>query len=358
MTTKPRAKRATSYDVARLASVSQTTVSLIVNEAPTANISQETRARVHAAIAQLDYHPHEAARSLRRRSTHDIGVVIPDATNPHYVDIIAGIEAHAGANGYSTFVSATGFDTSSERRSLHWLKQQRIDALILCSLIGTDWYEDARQMLEQGYTITTLGIPFPVSDTGPVSTDTELGERLTLEHLAALGHRRIGYIYGVFDQQIYGARLQRCLAVQRELGLPVIEDWVRRCGPTRHEGYHATESLLAACAGAERPTALVVVNDHLALGVLAALHRAGVAVPAAMSVSSFDNTNLAPYTIPSLTSVDVEARAMGERAARLTIERLSDPQQRLALVQVEPRLVVRDSTGPAPSASGRDMSDL
>lgn len=347
MVSSPRTKRPTSRDVARLAGVSHTTVSFVVNDVPGVNISEETRARVHAAIAQLDYHPHEAARSLSRKATRDIGVVIPEAANPHYLEMMAGIRDHAEGEGYSIALSITDFDLRRERRCLGWLKQQRSDALIVSLAHGPTLLDEMRALRRQGYVITTLGFSDDTMDS--VGTPVWEGERLLLKHLAALGHRRIGYIYGVYDHGGYQGRLEACLAIQRELGLPVVERWVRRCGPTRDDGYHATHALLTACPPNDRPTALVAVNDHLAVGVLAALHEAGVPVPGAMSVASFDNTHLARYTVPALTSVDQDARGMGERAARLTIDRLAAPERPIAHDGTRSRLIVRASTGSARS---------
>jgi len=124
------AGRPTSRDVARLAGVSQTTVSLVINEVPTVSITEETRSRVRSAVVQLDYHPHEGARSLSRKATRTIGVAIPDAGNPHYMEITEAIEAYAEARGYSIVLIVTNYDLACERRCLRWLKQQRVDALI------------------------------------------------------------------------------------------------------------------------------------------------------------------------------------------------------------------------------------
>lgn len=348
----PGVKRPTSRDVARLAGVSHTTVSFVVNDVPHVNISEETRARVQRAIAQLDYHPHEGARSLSRKATRDLALVIPDAMNPHYLVIAEGIEAYAESRDYTVLVSSSGFDTERERRSLRWLKQRRVDALILCSTGASGWHEEARRLIAQGHVITTIGADIAGADVDTVGAVVGPGERLLLEHLIRLGHRRIGYVYGVFNYETYGGRLDVLLAIHRELGLPLAEGWVRRCGPTMEEGCRAARALLEACAGGERPTALIAVNDVLAGAVLSALHAAGIAVPDEMSVAGFDNTPQSLYTSPPLTTVDPDARAMGEHAARLTLERLADPGRSPVRVETAPRLVVRGSTARAPRSEG------
>jgi DNA-binding LacI/PurR family transcriptional regulator len=334
------AKRPTSRDVARLAGVSQTTVSLVINDVPTVAITPETRARVHQAISTLDYHPHEGARSLSRKATLTIGVAIPDAGNPHYLEITEAIEASATQRGYGIVLIVTNYTIERERRCLQWLKQQRMDALIMCPSTGEQIEDEILAARNQGYQVTT----FQENMRPPAGTS----ERALLDHLVELGHRRIGYVHGVANQEWFGDRLRSCLRIQESLGLPMEERWIARCGPTIDAGYQATQELLARCAGDDKPTALVVVNDLLAIGVLAALHAAGIEIPAQMSVAAFDNTRLARYTIPPLTSVDPQPRLIGENVARIAFDRLTAPDRLPTYGETCAHLHVRSSTGPVP----------
>ena len=346
MSRPTRTKRPTSLDVARLAGVSHTTVSFVVNDVRSAGISQETRARVLEAIAQLDYHPHEAARNLRSKASHILGIAVPEY-NPHHLEIAAGVDRYAQAHGYQTSLSITDFTLEKELQCLQGLKQRRYDALILSPGTGSQVYDDLHLLARQGYPITVIGINDRLLD--GVDIEKVIGERQVIQHLVALGHRNIGYIYGVADQEIFGWRLTNCLQAQREAGLAVHEEWIWRCGPTMQDGFAATQRMLAQTRDTERPTALVVVNDALASATLAALHAAGMVVPAHMSVVSFDNTQLAEFAIPPLTTVDCEAVHMGEEAARITIARLADSELPHNYVSMPARLVIRGSTGPAPA---------
>ena len=350
--TKPiRVKRPTSHDVAQLAGVSLTTVSFVINDVATAGISEETRARVHEAIAQLDYQPNDAARSLRSKATRIIGLAVPEANNEHHQETAAGVEAYARSKGYSVFRSITNFDANEERRCFQLLKQRRFDALILSLSTGNILLDEIHTIRKQGYLITGLGFYLHNVEVDNVRVQPLSGERQLIEHLVSLGHRRIGYIYGVANHTIFNERLEACLAVQRKFGIPVVDAWLRRCGPTMHDGYRATQDLLTNCANTDRPTALIVVNDLLSSGVLAALFAAQIAVPAQMSVASFDNTPLSEYMLPPLTTVDCDARSMGEHAARLTLERLTVPQRPREDMETFARLIVRASTGRAQSSS-------
>src|SRR5579859_1565114 len=249
-------RRPTSADVARLAGVSRTTVSFVLNDAPNASISAETRARVHEAVAKLDYYPDEAARSLRSRMARSLAVALPDAHNPHYMEIFSGIEAYARRNGYAVFVSITGADLAEEQRCFEWLKQKRNDALILASSADRLLHDEIRALGRRGYIVTTLAnVPNAAGDS--VISTPGRAERLVLEHLHGLGHRRIGYIFGVSNHELLAQRLTMCLQIQQELGLPIVERWIRRCGPTPADGYQAAGDLLASLAAPERPTALI-----------------------------------------------------------------------------------------------------
>ncbi len=337
-------KRVTSVDVARLAGVAQSTVSVVVNNKPGSDVSPETRARVLAAVAQLGYHPHEGARSLRMRVSHLIGFAAPEDANEHYYDLATGVESFAREQGYSVFRSITHWNPNEERTFLQLLTQQRVDGLIFS--IGTEQaiFADIATLRQQGHPIVGLGFEHDSLDTVAEATG---GEAQVIEHLGALGHRRIGYIYGVADQAALGKRLATCLALQTAAGIPVDARWIKRCGPTREDGYRATQDLLAATAVDERPTALVVVNDFIAISVYAALAAAGVHIPRDMSVVSFDNTSQATYFWPPLTSVDGQAMTRGTLAARLLLERIAQPDAPIQHLHTQAQLVVRASTGTA-----------
>jgi LacI family transcriptional regulator len=137
---------------------------------------------------------------------------------------------------------------------------------------------------------------------------------------------RLGIFYGTANQRLFDKRLETCLRIQRDMGLSIDDRYIRRCGTTIQEGYNATLALIHEIPTAELPTALIFVNDLLAQGVLAALHRCGVAVPDEMSVCSFDNIESSAFTIPSLTTVESHAVLRGQEAARLALARLAHPQ--------------------------------
>lgn len=347
MTRETRKKRSTSLDVAHLAGVSHTTVSFVINDRHANRIPQETRKRVLRAVVELDYHPHEAARSLRSRASHVIAAAVPEAYNPHHLGTVEGVEAYARIHGYSILRAISNFDAAEERRCFTWLKQHRIDALILSSGDITAVQNEVCRLRAGGYIITAMGTTLPCLDS--VAVEALAGEQQAMEHLISLGHRRIGYINGLGSPAVGSARLEACLSIVGERGLSTASNWILHCGPSPEDGYEAVARLLAVCDADTRPTALVVVNDLVASGVLAALYSARISVPKDISVVSFDNTKPAVYMVPPLTSVDDDGHNMGRESARLTIERLEDPSRPLVHLTTRATLVVRDSTGQAAS---------
>jgi DNA-binding LacI/PurR family transcriptional regulator len=346
MKKQERAKPPTIRDVARLAGVSHTTVSFVINNAKSQTISSETRTRVLAAIKELDYHPSEAARSLNRRTSLLIGMAMPEAHNAHYLEIAAGVESYTEEHQYSVFQVNTHFDIERERACFSLLKQQRFDGLIIIPSTGQKLYHEMQQAFDQGYPVVSLGIYDARIDN--VRAETETGERQILEHLISLGHHRIGYIHGVIDHTVLDYRLETCLRLQREMHIPVVDHWIKRCGPTVEDGYQAAIELITRYHDDQRPTALIVVNDLLATAVIAALHASGIAIPREMSVAAFDNTQIALHTVvPPLTSIDYSAHEMGMRAAQLILDRISDYERPRARLEMRARLMIRGSTGPA-----------
>jgi LacI family transcriptional regulator len=160
-----------------------------------------------------------------------------------------------------------------------------------------------------------------------------------------LGHRRIGLFYGVAIPELARDRLGAYRRALQEAGLPLSEELIEYCGPTLADGYKAAARLLDR---PPRPTALLAVNDLLAVGVLRLLADRGLRVPEDVSVAGFDDIDVASYLVPPLTTVRVNAEEVGRTAGRLIFERMNDPERPLQSIRIPAELVKRTSTGPAP----------
>ncbi len=342
-------KRPTQSDVARVAGVSRATVSYVINGRADGRVSttEETRQRVLLAVEQLDYQPDASAQSLRLGKTGTIGVLIPDMHNPHYWQIVYGVEEEARARGYDLFLSSTALDPDRELGSMRALLQRRIDGLVLLLTFRNPGDEAVAALIRQRSPVVLVGGKDDAPDLSldVVEPDHGTGAIALMAHLLALGHRRIGLVHGVAAPHLAAERMAAYARMLRAAGVEPDETLIQRCGPSLPDGYEAALRLLDR---SPRPTAIVAINDYLALGVLRAAADRGLRVPADLSVAGFDDIEITPYLCPALTTVRVNAEELGRRALRLVLERIHDAQRPPQHVRIPAALVSRESTGPAP----------
>jgi LacI family transcriptional regulator len=337
-------KRPTLADVARLVGVSTATISYVVNEQSHGKvaISEETRRRVLEGIEKLGYQPDARARSLRAGANELIGLLIPDMQNPHYWSIVEGVEDEAHKAGYELLLSSTSLSQQRERQALDALSRRRIDALVVVPSFPDQSKEPLEMLAARSYPVVTVGSGMIATDS--VITSYEVQTRQLMTHLFSLGHSRIGFVFGVGSPTLGVDRLDTYKRSFGDVGLAFDERLVEYCGVTIQDGYRAAHCLLAS---APPPTALLVVNDLLAIGVLLAARERGLEIPADLSVASFDDIDAAAYLNPPLTTVRAHAREIGREAARLALTRINDRALPTQQAFVDAQLILRASTGPA-----------
>ncbi len=181
-----------------------------------------------------------------------------------------------------------------------------------------------------------------------VIADYRSAAAAAMAHLLTLGHRRIGLVYGVAQAELALDRLQPYQDSLRTAGIPVTDDLIVRCGPTIEDGYQAALRLLEH---RERPTAIIAINDLLAIGVLRAAADLGLRVPADFSLVGFDDILEAKYLVPRLTTASKDAVRLGREAAKLALGRIQNPGRPHQVVDVPTRFIIRDSTAIAPVLS-------
>jgi LacI family transcriptional regulator len=338
-------KRPTQVDVARLAGVSRATVSYVLNDQTDQRIpiSADTRQRVLDAIAELGYEIDARAQSLRSGETKTLGVLVPLYENPYFWQILYGISTEAEAAGYSLLLSHNPLTPEQERLSLRELAQHRMDGLILLisfKLLPLPILKQLRKTTSPIVEITATGSEFD-----HVLSGYAAGTEALMSHLFELGHRRIGFVYGVVHVSQGYDRLLTYRKVLKDAGLPDDDHFVQHCGPTLEDGYQAALHLLSQ---PERPTALLVINDLLGVGVLRAAADLGLRVPDDLSVASFDDIPFASYTVPRLTTVTIYPEQNGRDAVRLLLKRLREPDRPQEVITSGWQLILRESTGPAP----------
>lgn len=284
---------ATRDDVAQLAGVSTAVVSYVVNGSK--GVSPKTAAKVHDAIARLGYRPNPTARALRLGSAEMIGMVVPDATNPFFAGLTHAVELAAGARGYTLLSANSDNSLETEHRNLEKLATRQVNGIILCSTV---FAPDVRSPQVAGVPVVLLNHGAEFAGVDSVGVDLRGGARLAVAHLAEHGRDTIGLITGTTVEGVRDPRETGWREAVKEFGLrpgPVIEGPFSPAG-----GYEAGRSLLA---GGTLPPALFVASDRLALGLLRALHEAGVRVPRDMAIVSFDGSTDSEYSWPPLTTI-------------------------------------------------------
>ncbi|WP_331283100.1 LacI family DNA-binding transcriptional regulator [Kineosporia babensis] len=282
--------------MARVAGVSTAVVSYVLNDGPRP-VSAAAKARVLAAVEELNYRPDGVARTLAAGRSRTVGLVVPDVSMPYFATGAQEITQEAARRGYQVLVATTGWDLEAERRQLLALAERRVEALILMSVDPTQGDEF----------LGKLGAPVVVVDRPGVALD---GAEAVTAHLLEHGHRRVGYIGGRADLVVSQRREQGWRAGLRAGGIRSATSWITRGPYTEQGGYDAVDVLLKAPA---RCTALFAENDVQALGALRRLRELGRQVPGDIAVATLDSSSLARFSSPSLTALEQPHRKMGTR---------------------------------------------
>jgi LacI family transcriptional regulator/LacI family repressor for deo operon, udp, cdd, tsx, nupC, and nupG len=337
----------TLREVATHAGVSVSTVSRLFNDPD--KLTGSTRERVQAAVEALGYRPSRVARRLRIENghAHMLGVVIPDIQNPFFADVTRGIEDVTREQGYTLLLCNSDEDAERQRDCLDNFRTELVDGVIVPPLSNRD--ADLERLAEASIPVVCVDRRLHQTRFDTVVSDNEQGAFEAVSHLLGLGHRRIGFIGGISDISTTRERRQGYDRALEEAGVPVDPALVREGDSRMESGRSRTEALLDL---PERPTALFVGNNLMALGALAAVHERGLAIPDELAVVSYDDMPWAMALNPPLTAVSQPGREMGRRAAEMMLQRIADPSRSPSLVVLQPRLVVRRSCGAARRSPG------
>jgi LacI family transcriptional regulator len=335
--TNARPRAVTIDDVARAASVSRQTVSRVLNAK--GEISDTTRERVQAVIAELGYRPNLLARSLITRTTHTIGLVVPDISQPFFPEIARGIKEHAHAGGYQMLLAYTAEQPMQEVESLHQLREQRVDGVIVAnSRLDPETLAEALDGLGP-VVLTNRSLAGPFGSV--VWSGYESGARRLAEHLLERGHTRIGYLDAEPGTTAGAQRFYGYLQALHAAEIAFDEHLLATAAATHQGGAMAARRLLGLD---EPPTAIVAYNDIMAVGALHACHAAGRRVPSDVAVVGFGDAPLAAWLTPALTSVQIPLYQIGREAADLLLAMVRGEPPRTVSVDLEPVVVVRASS--------------
>ncbi|MFC5931290.1 LacI family transcriptional regulator [Cryobacterium melibiosiphilum] len=330
-------KRATIRDVAALAGVSKSVVSLVLRG--TGYVSAGKRDAVTAAVHQLDYRTNAAARTLTEARSYTVGVVLNDLRNPWFVDAVDGLNAVLNQNGLQMLLGDHRLDSRGGSSLLGKLLEMNVDGLVLVGTLPQT--EDLITAVGQVPTVV-LGAPeAPHPSADVVTGDNEAGAQLAVQHLVDLRHRRIAHI-GAGPSPVGRARRA---GYERAMLAHGLGEYVLTVdGDFTEAGGHAAG--LALLGLDPRPTAIFAVNDMTAFGLLSAADALGLAVPDDLSIVGYDNTPTARMQHISLTSIDNADGRSGRRAGELLVARLANPGLARSITLHEPTLAARGSSRP------------
>ena len=334
-------KPATIRDVAERAAVSVASVSRVLTGAGA--VTEATRARVMAAVTELKYVPHSGARSLSTSKTHTVGVILPDLFGEFFSELIRGMDLAARALGYHLIVSSSHDDADEASAAIRSMRG-RVDGLIVLS----PHLDAANLAASLAGSTPILLMNGGANDAGRPSivVDNHGGAVRAVEHLVAIGRRRIAHIAGPAGNLEAEARLAGYLEAMAAAGLPttVVDGEFSQAS-----GHRAGVELAAR---AERPDAVFAANDNMAVGAMLALQDAGLRVPEDVAMVGFDDVPLASLVRPGLTTLRIEIAETGRRALERLVSFMNSAGEAAAAAceVVRPELVVRPSSVAAHSS--------
>ena len=350
-----RALRVTIKDVAAHAGVSTSTVSNVLN-GRFKRVSDATRERVYASMRALGYSPNEVARSLVRRRTGVIGVLVANINREPYPAAVRGIDDTVSRLGGNILLSSHDNNPEKEKALMRVLADRQVDGIIIVSQSGRPVGDHVTEFAKDGMPVVAINpLSHDPRHISAISIDNESGAYESTLHLIRLGHRRIGciraYIEGPYAIKSAIERYNGYRRALKEAGVPedpaiVFEGSYAKDGGW-NAGYLTARRILEL---SERPTALVCANDYLALGAVAALQEAGVKVPDDMAVIGHDNSVLSRFSIPRLTTVEQPMYDAGVSAAHILQAAIAGDKS-VKSVTLPCRLVVRASCGGLRKAS-------
>ena len=333
----------TLEEVARLANVSRSTVSRVINDHP--NVRPETRERVWQAVRKSGYQPHALARSLVTNRTQIIGMIIPEAvttlfTDPFFPLLLRGATEACNTHRYQLLLSLFDDPTGQEEMYQRVLHGGYLDGVILASTSLDDPL--IPDLLRDRIPFVSVG-QYPNGRVHYVDVDNVGGARIAVEHLIRLGHQRIATITGPLDMIAGQDRLEGYRQALKAHRIPVEEELIVEGDYTENSGVVAMQRLLPAS-----PSAVFVASDMMAIGALKALRQTGRLVPQDIALVGFDDISIASAIEPALTTVRQPIERMGSMAVEVLLSVLEGSSEEEALAHriiLPPELVVRASCG-------------
>jgi LacI family transcriptional regulator len=330
---------ATMKDIAKLAKVSTSTVSHVINK--TRFVSEDIATRVTQAAKSLNYHaPSVLARSLKTNRTNTIGLVMSNATNPFFSEVVKGVERSCYQAGYNLILCHTEGSLARVQHSIDTLIQRKVDGLILlCAEEIDEANFDTLERLNE-LPLVMMDWSFNALNCDKIQDNSRVGGYLAAQFLIDKGHTQIGFISGPHSKYQTQMRFEGFSDAMQKANLPIEQKWLYEGDFECESGYQA---LITLAKQGELPSAFFVANDMMAMGMINAAHELGIKIPEQLSLIGYDDILIAKYMTPALTTVHQPKFRLGKAAVDALINRINNANTKASLVALTPRVVERQS---------------
>ncbi|MBU3113017.1 LacI family DNA-binding transcriptional regulator [Clostridium lacusfryxellense] len=328
----------TIKEVAKLANVSPSTVSRVIADNP--RISDATKQKVYKAMKEIDYHPNAIARSLVSKTTKTIGLILPNSdedlfVNPFFIQIMRGISHYAQKKGYYIMYTYSDNEDQEVEYISSLMNTRRVDGIILPTVRKDDKCID--YLKKSNYPFVVIGKPENTQGISWVDNDNFHAMYSVVNFLIQKGERKIAFIGGAATLNVTINRLEGYKKAMESIGEEIDEDMIEVAEFTEKSGYDAMKKILSK----SKPTAVVTTDDLIAFGASKAIYESS---DQTISIVGFNNTPLAAYRNPSLSSVDINSEELGYYAVKLLINKLENENTYINNYVIDTKLVEREST--------------
>lgn len=326
---------ATMKDIARLAQVSTSTVSHVINGSRF--VSDEIHEKVMRIVAELNYTPSAVARSLKVRETKTIGLLVTATNNPFFAEVMAGVEQYCQQHQYNLIIATTGGDAKRLQQNLQTLMHKQVDGLLL--MCGDSRFQADIEL--------TISLPLVVMDwwftelnADKILENSALGGYLATKALIDAGHRKIGIITGNLKKSVAQNRLQGYKNALSEAKIALNPHWIVESHFDFEGGVLGIQSLLTQSS---RPTAVFCCSDTIAVGAYQAIQQQGLRIPQDLSIMGYDDIELARYLSPPLSTICQPKAELGKLAVEALLQRIKNPNENYRTLVLEPTCILRGS---------------
>lgn len=329
---------ATIYDVAKEAGCSTATVSLVL--ASDKRIQPKTVARVMAAVEKLGYIPNYTAKSLSKKSTDTLGLIVPNVENPLFSMMISGIESYAKSKNFDLILGISNSNREKEIFYLDMLRSKRVDGLIVFPTFIDSIAERVSDSKSLPPLVLCGSSGKGIQNTSFAKCNNRFGAFLAVDHLIKCGCKKIGCIFPVNDPSQYESRYSGYCTAMEEAGLPINPELIIPCSPTNDTIFETATQLIEK----HRPDGIFCLCDYHAIMVMRAISALGLKMPEDIKLIGFDDIGISSFLPTPLSTIDTKGYQVGQTAAQLLIEKISDPTCPVKQIEIQPSLVVRESS--------------